>query len=155
MIASPSEPRLWLTQGSSGPTLLNPPKETYDHLRRRGSPPATPQVFELSPADWARLCLSEGVPTAYRVRQVSVELYSGRTVQAYTLSPSLLRAPVDLPPSERYLGLIRKGARELKLTGAWQDRLAAVKTAPFGTPAGRDSPLSEYNRGSGSGTVSI
>ena len=125
MIASPSEPRLCLTQ------------------------------FELSPADWARLCLSEGVPTAYRVRQVSVELYSGRTVQAYTLSPSLLRAPVDLPPSERYLGLIRKGARELKLTGAWQDRLAAVKTAPFGTPAGRDSPLSEYNRGSGSGTVSI
>ena len=112
-------------------------------------------VFELSPADWARLCLSEGVPTGYRVRQVPVELYSGRTVQAYTLSPSLLRSPVDLPPSERYLGLIRKGARELKLTGAWQDRLAAVKTAPFGTPSGRDSPLSEYNRGSGSGTVSI
>eukprot|EP00320_Phaeocystis_rex_P022532 CAMPEP_0119077714 /NCGR_PEP_ID=MMETSP1178-20130426/95861_1 /TAXON_ID=33656 /ORGANISM="unid sp, Strain CCMP2000" /LENGTH=137 /DNA_ID=CAMNT_0007060097 /DNA_START=231 /DNA_END=644 /DNA_ORIENTATION=+ len=112
-------------------------------------------VFELTPTDWARLCLSEGVgvPTGYRVRQVSVELYSGRTVQAYTLSTSLLRAPVDLPPSERYLGLIRKGARELKLTGVWQDRLAAVKTAPFGTPTGRDSPLREYSRGAG--TVSV
>ena len=84
------------------------------------------------------------MPTAYRVRQVSVELYSGRTVQAYTLSPSLLRAPVDLPPSERYLGLIRKGARELKLTGAWQDRLAG---RPIGQP-GRLSANGQTGRGS-------
>ena len=152
MIASLSEPRLCLIQDPLGPAKSAKEDMATSHAVAR---PRAHQVFELSPADWARLCLSEGVPTGYRVRQVSVELYNGRTVQAYTLSPSLLRAPVDLPPSERYLGLIRKGARELKLTGAWQDRLAAVKTAPFGTPAGRDSPLSEYNRGSGSGTVSI
>ena len=146
-------PTIALTQYRVGPlnTHAWPPPTPWLVTH---SPPRSPQVFELSPADWARLCLSEGVPTAYRVRQVSVELYSGRTVQAYTLSPSLLRAPMDLPPSERYLGLIRKGARELKLTGVWQDRLAAIKTAPFGTPAGQDSPLKEFNRG-GSGTVSI
>ena len=116
------------------------------------------QVFELSLADWAMLCLSEGVgvPGGYRVRQVAVELYCGATVHAYTLAPGLLRAPVELPPSARYLGLIRKGARELGLTGAWQDRLAAIRTAPFGSRDGssRDSPLREYERG-GSDTVYI
>jgi hypothetical protein len=110
-------------------------------------------VFELTPADWTRLCLSEGVPMGYRVRQVAVELYSGNTVQAYTLSPALLRAPMDLPPSARYLGLLRKGAREMGLTGAWQDKLAAIEPAPFGSREGssRDSPLREYERGPGGG----
>ena len=41
----------------------------------------------------------------------------------------------DLSPSERYLSLIREGARELGLTRQYQDRLAAVAVAPLGTKA--------------------
>ena len=61
-----------------------------------------------------------------------MQLYGGGSVPAYTLSGGL---PFDLPPSPRYMSLLREGARELELTPAWQERLAAVETAPFGTPA--------------------
>ena len=93
-------------------------------------------VFELEVGDWVKLCASEGVPFGYTVRQVDVELYGGSKVPAYTLVGG---APFDLPPSERYLGLIREGAEELGLTRAWQDRLAKIPTAPFGNaPQPRD-----------------
>ena len=92
--------------------------------------------YELEVGDWVKLCASEGVPFGYTVRQVDVELYGGSKVPAYTLVGG---APFDLPPSERYLGLIREGAEELGLTRAWQDRLAKIPTAPFGNaPQPRD-----------------
>jgi gamma-glutamylcyclotransferase len=104
-------------------------------------------VFELGLGDWLRLCLTEGVPTAYRVRKVDVELYGGGRVSAYTLAGGLpLPARMDLPPSPRYLTLIREGARELSLTSAWQERLAAVPTAPFGTEPERQVEDFELQR---------
>ena len=90
-------------------------------------------VYELGLADWAKLCASEGVPLGYRVVGVEVELYSGERVQAWTLEAGLPSFVGDLPPSERYLSLLRDGARELGLTRAWQERLATVQTAPLGT----------------------
>merc|ERR1719424_270716 len=90
-------------------------------------------VYELGLSDWAKLCASEGVPFGYRVTDVEVELYAGERVQAWTLEGGLPAFVGDLPPSERYLALLRDGARELGLTRAWQERLAQVQTAPRGT----------------------
>ena len=92
-------------------------------------------VYELSVGDWLRLCASEGVPFGYRVVEVPVELYAGVTVPAYTLEAGLPDFMGDLTPSERYLTLIREGARELGLTPQWQERLAKVPVAPLGTRA--------------------
>lgn len=99
-------------------------------------------VYELSVYDWARLCASEGVPTGYRVREVGVDLYSGERVQAWTLSAGLLRASPDRLPSPRYMHLIRSGAEELGLKREWQDRIAKVPTAPFGTPVAAEQSVS-------------
>ena len=63
--------------------------------------------FELSLSDWAVLCATEGVPLAYRVREVPIELYTGETVRAWTLGAGVVQTPVDLPPSQRYLSLIQ------------------------------------------------
>ena len=94
-------------------------------------------VFQLTLFDWFRLLASEGVPfggpLGYQVREVTVQLYNGGSVKAWTLGSGLLASPVELPPSKRYLGLIRTGARELGLTSAWQRRLADIQTTPFGS----------------------
>lgn len=96
-------------------------------------------VYELTLADWVKLCASEGVPAAYRVIQVDVEDYGRESAEpAYTLTSGLLSSPVDMPPSERYMGLLRDGAREMGLTQAWQDKLASIRTAP--SAAGTQAP---------------
>ena len=101
--------------------------------------PATGQechggVFELSAGDWVKVCASEGVPFAYRVREVPVELYTGEIVRAWTLSAGALCSPIDIPPSERYLSLIRLGAQELGLTRAWQEKISKIPTGPLSSP---------------------
>ena len=103
--------------------------------------------FALTLEDWARLCASEGVPFGYRVREVPVELYTGEVVSAWTLSAGVVRSPVDLPPSERYLSLIRMGAQELGLTRAWQERLAKIPTALMSSPAVKVSETFEDRQG--------
>ena len=105
-------------------------------------------VYELSASDWARLCMSEGVPFGYRVKEVEVELYYGEPVKAWTLEapPSPLTLFGDLPPSERYLSLIRDGARELGLTRAWQERLAQVQASPFGSRPTSTITSEDYER---------
>ena len=104
-------------------------------------------VFELSLADWAKLCLSEGVPWGYRVREVQVELYTGEMVRAWTLSAGALSSPVDIPPSERYLSLIRLGAQELGLTRAWQEQISKIPTAPLSSPGVKVSESYERREG--------
>ena len=92
-------------------------------------------VYELSLRDWATVCATEGVPFAYRVVQVEVEPYAGgEAVQAWTLDAQVPSFFGEAPPSERYLTLIRDGAKELGLTTNWQERLAKVKVAPGGSP---------------------
>jgi hypothetical protein len=63
--------------------------------------------FELSVDDWLRVCATEGVPIGYRVRAVDVQLYSGETVPAFTLDGNGPWPFGDLPPSPRYLALLR------------------------------------------------
>ena len=104
-------------------------------------------VYELSVNDWLRLCASEGVPFGYRVVEVEVQQYAGGSVSAWTLEAGLPSFMGDLQPSERYLSLIRDGAKELGLTRAWQEKLAAVPTAQFGTRAAERSADYERRRG--------
>ena len=77
--------------------------------------------YTLSIGDWLRVCASEGVPAAYRVRTVAVECYDGCSRDAYTLQASL-PLPFSLPPSRRYLRLLQEGAREAELDPEWQVR---------------------------------
>ena len=95
-------------------------------------------VFELTVGDWLRVCATEGVPFAYKVREVQVELYRGSSVPAFTLgydAPPWLSS--ERAPSQRYLTLIRDGARELQLTPAYQDKL--LRILPVGTRARPES----------------
>ena len=110
-------------------------------------------VFTLEPADWLRLLASEGVPfggpLGYRVREVAVDLYGGGRVTAWTLGAGALATRADVPPSERYLALIREGARERGLTSAWRRRLAEIQPAPSGSrPAEPVAQRYERRRGS-------
>ncbi|KAL1519274.1 hypothetical protein AB1Y20_022803 [Prymnesium parvum] len=84
--------------------------------------------YSLTLADWLRLCASEGVPAAYRVTTVDVHCYDGAELPAYTLSAAL-PLPVSLPPSRRYLNLLRQGAREAGLDPEWQRKLEEME--PF------------------------
>ena len=93
-------------------------------------------LYSLTVADWLRLCASEGVPTGYRVVTVPVERYDGGVVSAYSLTAGLLRSPVDLPPSPRYLGLLQDGAEQVGLRPEWQQKLREIETSRFGRPRG-------------------
>ena len=71
---------------------------------------------------------------------MQVELYgSGGSVPAYTLEGGARTLWGDRPPSPRYLGLIRDGARELGLDSEWQRRLAEIEPAPLGTARAADA----------------
>lgn len=109
---------------------FGPAEPSFASLRTSPGQECHGGIFELTLSDWLKLCASEGVPFGYAVREVQVELYAGGSVSAFTLVGGL---PFDLPPSERYLSLIREGARELGLTAAYQERLSRVQTAPFGS----------------------
>ena len=67
--------------------------------------------------------------------EVHVETYAGESVPAWTLEAAAPWVFGDLPPSERYLSLIRDGAAELGLTRRWQERLALIPVAPLGSRA--------------------
>ena len=90
-------------------------------------------LYTLSLGDWARLCASEGVPTgAYRIVTVPAERYDdGAVVSAYSLTAGLLRSPVSLSPSERYLKLLQQGALEVGLRDEYQQMLREIETSPF------------------------
>ncbi len=105
------------------------PEPAFASLARAPGESCHGAVFELETLDWLRLCASEGVgsPLGYRLVEVPVQLYDGSTVRAYTLSAGLLRLPADAAPSERYLTLIRDGARELGLADEWLEQLDAIE----------------------------
>jgi len=103
-------------------------------------------VYSLRPLDWLRLCASEGVPWAYRVVTVPVDLYNGQPqVQAYSLQANVGRIPgFSLKPSARYLNLLLEGAREAGLRPEWIDKLESIRPAePWRL---RDLPRDYENR---------
>lgn len=74
-------------------------------------------LYTLEFVQWLRLCASEGVPSAYRIQEVSVECYDGSREDAYSLRATF-PLPFSLPPSRRYLDLLKDGAREVIDTDA-------------------------------------
>ena len=112
---------------------MGPAEPAFASIRPAAGEECHGGLFELSLMDWSRLCASEGVPFAYRVAEVDVQRYDGASAPAFTLIGNVRTPFGDLQPSSRYLELIRDGARELGLTDAWQDHLASLQAAPFGT----------------------
>ncbi|KAG2429199.1 hypothetical protein HYH02_014131 [Chlamydomonas schloesseri] len=75
-------------------------------------------LHKLRPADWATVMATEGVGSAdsgYKVVEVEVRRYDGTTCRALTLEgqTASLHSPGRgrVAPSQRYLGLLRDGAR--------------------------------------------
>ncbi|CAB9512986.1 gliotoxin biosynthesis protein GliK [Seminavis robusta] len=99
-------------------------------------------LYTLTPQDFARVSLSEGVPWGYQWRVVDVVPYTGdgetagqsavaasdadssSILQAYTLisnNPFLPRR--DIPPSKGYRDLIIRGAREFQMDDEYIKKL--------------------------------
>jgi hypothetical protein len=133
-------------------------------------------LYTLSPSDWLRLLASEGVPFAYRPLPLTVECYDGRRVQAMSLAVGLsVSGPRALPrfpggsaaarkrdqgrqepqekprPSQRYLALLRDGAREAGLADTWIAYLDGLQPAPGSAdaPNSRPQPKRNYERRQG------
>lgn len=86
---------------------IGPTEPAFASIQRAKGEEIHGGCFELSVGDWLRVCMTEGVPVGYRVRTVDVQLYSGETVHAFTLDGNGLWPFGDLPPSPRYLALLR------------------------------------------------
>jgi hypothetical protein len=127
-------------------------------------------LYTLSPSDWLRLLASEGVPFAYRPLPLTVECYDGRRVQAVSFAVgtgvstanALFRIPArsaaarngdevgqkqqEKPrPSQRYLALLRDGAREAGLAETWIAYLDALQPAPGSSDAPNSRPQPKRN----------
>eukprot|EP00899_Mesostigma_viride_P024271 jgi/Mesvir1/5028/Mv02236-RA.1 len=83
-------------------------------------------LYRLTRSQFLSLCRSEAV---------TVHPYEGTQQTAFTLrtSDGPWRSPwgLDVPPSRRYLGLIREGARESGLREEWLEHLRNLKTSLF------------------------
>lgn len=126
-------------------------------------------LYTLRPSDWLRLLASEGVPFAYRPLPLTVECYDGRRVQAMSLAvgpgvsatTSLSRMQVgsaarnrdekgpkeqEKPrPSQRYLALLRNGAREAGLAETWIAYLNELQPEPGSSDAPNSRPQPKRN----------
>mmetsp|Transcript_24989 Transcript_24989/g.75000 ORF Transcript_24989/g.75000 Transcript_24989/m.75000 type:complete len:198 (+) Transcript_24989:537-1130(+) len=104
--------------------------------------------YELSPADWAKVQLTEGVPVGYvpvPIRCLPVDA-PGDPIWAFTLSatpgPGRINNIDDEPvPSERYLGYLRRGARHGRLPTEWIEYLDALSRDPTA-----EIPMSDADR---------
>ena len=110
-------------------------------------------LYTLTPEDWLKVCATEGVFSpfgmgGYRVVSLPVALYDERTVPAFTLQAGGARVPsaMSLPPSERYLNLLKEGARENGLSLEWQRYLARIKPSPFSVVQPPERPRADDPR---------
>uniref|UniRef100_A0A7S3SXV2 gamma-glutamylcyclotransferase n=1 Tax=Strombidinopsis acuminata TaxID=141414 RepID=A0A7S3SXV2_9SPIT len=117
-------------------------------------------LYTLTPADWLRLLASEGVPLAYRPVPLTVECYDGRRVEAMSLGvgagipTAQFRgtrkgvddvAEIQPRPSQRYLNLLREGARESGLAATWVEYLEGLQPAPGSADAPNSRPQTKRN----------
>ena len=102
-------------------------------------------LYTLTPQDFAKVSISEGVPFGYQWEKVEVVPYQGdgkeagqtallsskpNTVQAYTLvSQNPFLPNRDIPPSKGYLDLLIQGAMEYKMD---QSQIRKLKATPVG-----------------------
>ncbi|KAG8459090.1 hypothetical protein KFE25_002497 [Diacronema lutheri] len=95
-------------------------------------------LYTLTFEQMARLCATEAVPVAYAVVSLKVRTYHGQSVGAATLRANGVGALLEsmfgpIRPSERYLNIIRAGARESGLSEEWLTHLGAL--AHYGAPS--------------------
>ena len=84
-------------------------------------------AYRITGDDAARLDATEGVPRAYRRGDVEIETLDGERLGAFTyLSPHRREGR---KPSERYLGLLLRGARHHDLPASYVRSLAELERA--------------------------
>ena len=106
-------------------------------------------MYTLTPEDFARISMSEGVPFGYQWKVVDVVPYQGdgmtagrrallassdavttdsatATAKAYTLTTNNPFLRRDIPPSKAYRNLLIKGARDFQMDQDYVDQLEAV-----------------------------
>ena len=92
-------------------------------------------LLRFSPESFKALLQSEGDGHAYQLEPVTVDAYDGRRIKAYGFRALLhRRMKEDVPPSLRYLGLLRTGARQSGLHPdyiEWLDSLPHTPMAPW------------------------
>jgi cation transport regulator ChaC len=88
-------------------------------------------LLRLTHEQWEHLDHSEGAGRAYMHEELEVEAYDGRRIRAFAFRVRPERAaPHDVPPSLRYLTLIRDGAAASGLDPNWQHYLAQLPHTP-------------------------
>ncbi len=92
-------------------------------------------LLRFSPEEFRKLVQSEGDGHSYELVQVEVQAYDGRSIQARAFRALPHRKyPEDVPPSLRYLTLIREGARRSQLSAEyveWLDGLPHTEKSFF------------------------
>ena len=89
-------------------------------------------VYELTLPQWSLLCASEGVPLAYTPKVVQVNAYCTKRgkLNAYTLlSSRKSTSSQEGRPSERYINIVREGARRQRLNEEYIQYLDSIR--PF------------------------
>lgn len=93
-------------------------------------------LYTLSAAQMVRLCASEGLPVAYSLVSVPCIPYAGggrvgaSTLRAKGYGTLIESALGPIRPSERYIGVIRAGARASGLRDTWIEYLDSI--VPYG-----------------------
>lgn len=83
-------------------------------------------LYKLSLPQFNFLLASEGWPVGYQVEAIKVRPYDGgRSISASTLRSG--RGLISGKPSERYINLLLKGAREQNLDVQYQDDLKKIE----------------------------
>ncbi len=92
-------------------------------------------LLRFRPEEFQKLVQSEGDGHAYTLEEVEVEAYDGRRFPAKAFRALPHRTlPEDVPPSLRYLNIIREGARLSQLDPAyiqWLDALPHTEKPPW------------------------
>mmetsp|Transcript_28688 Transcript_28688/g.33335 ORF Transcript_28688/g.33335 Transcript_28688/m.33335 type:complete len:211 (-) Transcript_28688:454-1086(-) len=103
-------------------------------------------LYELTQADFARVCQTEGVPFAYTLQRCTAIPYLGngqtagkdilfsekkKSVSAFTLRAGRKkwRESKDVAPSKSYLNILIKGAEEYQLDKDYCDQLQCIPYA--------------------------
>jgi len=112
-------------------------------------------LYRLDEDDFVKVCQSEGVPFAYRLQRCSVIPYVGtrkdtgnnnqddndagaqamtdnttRKIRAVTLISANMKSPSknkNTPPSQSYLNVLIRGAKEYNLDDAYVEKLKAIQ----------------------------
>jgi len=100
-------------------------------------------LYKLSEEDFTRVCQTEGVPFAYRLHRCDVVPYIGngedagmqadetKTIKAFTLRAGRKswRESKDIAPSQSYVNVLLRGAKEFQLDQDYVKQLENIQCA--------------------------